>query len=100
MISEVANATVAEPELEPERVTVKIALPAFSATVTSARANPVSSLVIDPTPIASVMVAPLALDNEIEKSSSDSTVVSSVIDTVMVCDVTPAPKVNVPVFEV
>ena len=100
MPSAEVKTTVDEPVVTPVRVTVNMAVPAFSATVTSLMAKLVSSLVIDPAPIASVIVAPLALDNDIEKSSVDSTVVSSVMETVIVCDVTPAPKVNVPVFDV
>ena len=58
---------------------------------------PVPSSVMVPMPVASAMVALVAPVRSTVKVSEPSKVVSSVMLTVMVCDVTPAAKVSVPV---
>ena len=58
---------------------------------------PVPSSVMVPRPVASPMVALVAPVRSTVKVSEPSKVVSSVTLTVMVCDVTPAAKVRVPV---
>ena len=90
-----------EPETVPDLVTVKVndelpLLPSFW--VTSLMLNETSSLTIVPTPWASPIVAPAeAFDRLTLNSSSDSTYVSPQTLTVIVCVVTRAPKVSVPV---
>ena len=58
---------------------------------------PVPSSVMVPTPVPSLMVALVAPVRPTVKVSEPSKIVSSVMLTVMVCEVTPAAKVRVPV---
>jgi len=99
VLSEVLTSTENPPSTALSKVKVIVADPVFSFTATSAMVTvALSSLVMVPVPVASLMTTsvPVGFDKVMVIVSSNSTTVSPLNVTSMVCEVSPTEKETVP----